>query len=643
MSKISKRMFVVIFVSLLMLGMLNVAMPVSAKPTVIHVYPSDSIQAAVDAAPVGAKIIVHAGTYNEKVIIEKQLTLIGEEAVLDLAGITIPVVPNGWGNAGIFVAAGGVTASGFTIKNVPYYPNPVNPSGLPFAFGIRYFGSFVGGLIENNEVISDYNGIGVTGAFETSGISGVVVRNNEVAASIGILGFNAPGLKITSNQIAASRFVSFSGRSSSITIGGSFSYSDVTISNNQIDSDDLGVVINGASGREISDVQIDNNEINSIMNDGILLENAVDIEVKENIVNAAAGAIPIVEGAGITVKNNILHAGSLSGIGFGFNTPIIAKVTGGIFAGNEIYGGIGFDYLEDVIIKDNTLHSSGIYVSAGVNIAIKKNSLDINGEYAGITLGAIPLGIVSDSSIIGNEIFCSGPQQNGIDLNDVDDIEVKDNIMYGSYQGITVAVGMQVTIKNNVLHSSYIGINTLSEVSNVLIKGNAIYSDDVGVLGVAVLDIEIRDNELYAGGHGISLTQMGMTNPVITGNVIYSGFYGINLNLISEATIKNNEIHVETNSRPIKGGIVIFGSIGSEVASNTISGDFNSGISLLNSGAVISSTNTIKRNVITGVYKPNDAGIRLFPETTGNIVKQNTITGVNQPILDLGTDNIIIP
>jgi nitrous oxidase accessory protein NosD len=87
----------------------------------------------VNTAIDGDKIIAHAGTHNEQVIVHKTLTLQGSDAVLDLDRISF----NDGKNSAIWVEAAGVTISGFTVKNVPYCPNPVNPINptcLRFAF-----------------------------------------------------------------------------------------------------------------------------------------------------------------------------------------------------------------------------------------------------------------------------------------------------------------------------------------------------------------------------------------------------------------------------------------------------------------------------------------------------------------------------
>jgi nitrous oxidase accessory protein NosD len=105
-------MFAVLIVLVLMIDMLSTAMPVGAKRSVIHVCEGQSIQEAANAARDGDKIIAHAGTYNEQVIVDKALTLQGLDAVLDLDGISF----NDGKNNAIWVEVAGITVSMFTAK-----------------------------------------------------------------------------------------------------------------------------------------------------------------------------------------------------------------------------------------------------------------------------------------------------------------------------------------------------------------------------------------------------------------------------------------------------------------------------------------------------------------------------------------------
>ena len=87
----------------------------------------DTIQDGVDAVAVGGTVNVAAGTYNERVIINKPLTLQGENrdtTIIDGTGMTASGIPV-YGNNGILINPGsayhmqdvGITISGFTVQN----------------------------------------------------------------------------------------------------------------------------------------------------------------------------------------------------------------------------------------------------------------------------------------------------------------------------------------------------------------------------------------------------------------------------------------------------------------------------------------------------------------------------------------------
>ncbi|MCJ7633554.1 hypothetical protein MUP77_14350, partial [Candidatus Bathyarchaeota archaeon] len=154
-----KKTVAALFVALFLVSFLNVMVPVNAHSTVIHVYEGQSIQAAIDAASDGYKISVHAGTYHESLFVDKGLKILGSDAIIDLEGTSF--------DTAIIVIVGGVTISGFTIKNIPakvgagaiHYPVP--------GIGVS------GGLIENNKIYSGFYGIVLHGP------SNIDVRNNQ--------------------------------------------------------------------------------------------------------------------------------------------------------------------------------------------------------------------------------------------------------------------------------------------------------------------------------------------------------------------------------------------------------------------------------------------------------------------------------
>ena len=82
-----------------------------------------TIQSAVNAAPAGSTVVVCQGTYREQVVLSKPLSLVGQRATIDEAGVTpaLQVSIPGLGTQTIFAAvvilSSHVQFSGFTVKN----------------------------------------------------------------------------------------------------------------------------------------------------------------------------------------------------------------------------------------------------------------------------------------------------------------------------------------------------------------------------------------------------------------------------------------------------------------------------------------------------------------------------------------------
>ena len=142
------------------------------------------IQTAINAALPGDTINVAAGTYNERVVINKPLTLQGEDrdtTIIDGTGMTEVGIP-AYGNNGILIFPGAsyhtqavdITISGFTVQNFAVI-------GAGGGAGIATDGTYQYKNITISDVIAKDNGMAgleVSRALD-SHFSDIVVDNND--------------------------------------------------------------------------------------------------------------------------------------------------------------------------------------------------------------------------------------------------------------------------------------------------------------------------------------------------------------------------------------------------------------------------------------------------------------------------------
>lgn len=82
-----------------------------------------TIQSAVSAAPAWGTVVVCPGTYHEQVVIPKPLSLQGEHATIDEAGVnpgfavTLPGLGTQTIFAGVVMVSSGINFTGFTVRN----------------------------------------------------------------------------------------------------------------------------------------------------------------------------------------------------------------------------------------------------------------------------------------------------------------------------------------------------------------------------------------------------------------------------------------------------------------------------------------------------------------------------------------------
>jgi parallel beta-helix repeat protein len=133
---------------------------VKADTNIIHVYPTQSIQEAINNANPGDTIFVHQGVYYENVVANKSVSLVGEDK-------NLTIIDGNETSSVIFILANNVCVKNFTLRK----------SGtLPYDSGIRIEQSS-GNIISNNIISNNYDGISLFSSGNNV-ISGNIISNN---------------------------------------------------------------------------------------------------------------------------------------------------------------------------------------------------------------------------------------------------------------------------------------------------------------------------------------------------------------------------------------------------------------------------------------------------------------------------------
>jgi parallel beta-helix repeat protein len=228
-------------------------MVVAASPK-IHVYPGDSIQAAVDTASEWDTIIVHAGTYNEMVIIStNNITLQGDGAILDGSPF-----PRDRTKAMVMILDNiqGVTVKGFEVLGF-------NLSSFRLGNGAN------NNVIKDNIVSNGRSGLGIFGSHDNT------IKNNIVSGvflSCIYLTGGASGNLIKGNV--------FIGGSNTVRINGAH--------HNTILGNDISNGGDGVSVEISNDNIIKENKISNCGENGIFLLGSANNTIIENEVTFSA-------------------------------------------------------------------------------------------------------------------------------------------------------------------------------------------------------------------------------------------------------------------------------------------------------------------------------------------------------------------
>lgn len=352
-----------------------------------------TIQAAVNAASAGDKIKVKPGTYEENIVINKQLKIEGAGASLEEhldsteASIVDPVNNTATGALGIGfdLQADGIEIEGFTIGE---FDTNTDANGT---IGIRTSASNSGYEIENN--IIEENTIGIYLNTETSEssppaetkVKDNIIQNNDRAGTNTGNGIYSD-LGLQNVEIKKNLFTGTNATAGIKIVGGDgesdTSQSNITIKKNDFeDANGAGIYF-----ENVVDSLIDDNDLENIALTGIQLNGGnQNVTIKHNDLESVGTSdlygILLSDTEEIEANtNNLIKKNHIEGAGL---TGLeIRDSTSNTIERNKIKGSLGGDLEEDadgngislVNADNNTLHRNKVKENARHGIFVNADS-----------------------------------------------------------------------------------------------------------------------------------------------------------------------------------------------------------------------------------------------------------------------------
>jgi PKD repeat protein len=538
-SRVTKDLRVRLFFFIGIVTTVVISMPVMADTwTVCHTGCNfTTIQDAINAASDGDTILVMAGEYHEHVVVNKTLTITGEDANT--------TVINGDRSGNVIT----VVADGVILEN------------LKATGSIRY------NLLEEKEYWPGY-GIGALG------VSDIVINSCIVTdCQVGIYGNTTSGFTIEGNEVFQNDvhgiFLEYPQSSSCFT--------------NYVHDNSFGIMIGGDRG----DFSCRNNQIIHNQHTGLcILRGLQDSVIEENLIqdnnyvdfeslgdyNSAGGYFEWLEN--VTIQNNrFIHNGGvglfIDGMlktlidensldenyaGFSYldgwvvapdNTVTLSNTVNGLpilylegvhdrdITGSE-YATVYLVGCRNITIHDMVMESRngfGILVRGGEYITIRDNSIS-NNLYQNILVS-----YVENAKIVNN---CIGGALYGAGVLNSSFVNLTGNHVLGNSRGLAAASENEyVWFFNNTLEGNMVGFSFENEAGReVSVIGNRIVGNDpslhlrdVGILIMISGNIHIRDNDISSMYEGVFLHGGEMN--VIEDNTLSECKYGIELSPFS--------------------------------------------------------------------------------------------------------------
>lgn len=525
-----------------------------------------SIQDAIDNATDGDTILVYDGTYNENLIINKSIRLIGN-------GSSVCHLNNSFFEYGIIITHDDVLVQGLNIRSI------------------------IGGNIVGCDAVRLHD---ITMIEPLAGITISDVSNlslSQITISDGLFGLaiqNGVDVSITDCEINRSYFGIYV---SNIT--------NLTVSNNTLDSSSMAMII-----MEMQEGLIQNNRILNASDAGFYVESCDSLNLEGNEIESSIEGVYLHQSSNISMRNNSMQDGGLLLMGdedFNHDShdidlsntvngqPLLylADQVGGVF--DEGYGQVVLFNCSEVTLRNQTLGGirAGVTIHYSDNLTLQNisasdcsigvdvyNSVDINTSdsifqnhsYSGLVYTNSIRAESMNNSFLDCEEGLSlygGTWNNahgnsfqncnyGISINSLENGSITDNNFHEGLYGLYIVYSDNLGLSNNNLQNLSTGVYIRSD-RNMTLRDNVMNTGGIKLVG---------DQE-HIDSHDIDLSNLVNGNPLlyltyVDGMVVDDAYGQIILVNASNVALRNQSIH------NVSTGIMLYGCGDSTVDNVTL-------------------------------------------------------------------------
>ncbi len=418
-----------------------------------------TVQAAIDAASDGDTVLVWDGLYEEDVVIDKKLTIVGngtEITILSGTGSGDAVtVTSDWVN----ISHLAVTGSKVVHDEPPPFYSGILLEGVENCSidSVRVFDNYAGVLINNsvNNTVTNVSATGNMGGIGLNSSQGNNITNNTITDSIavGMMIIESHANQIKGNVLQDNGFAGIWMNTSSQNL---IAWNDVSR------SEEHGMILEESDGNTIL-----NNTVLDSGVAGILMFGSSNNDVQHNDVHSYVLGIASIYGtANILGNNKVSNESDTGSLGILVEGSDQTQIFNNTLFDNR--HGISIEDAQNILVENNTVYDNerGTYVENGENIKVSNNTFH------------------------GNEI--------GINVEDTANSVFSGNIITECVFAFAMRTSSTSVVHSNIIHDNMAGLFSIS-LDDVLVANNHLDNEMADLVLFSSLNIVIDNNTMVRG------------------------------------------------------------------------------------------------------------------------------------------------